>query len=200
MLDWSQKVLAENSGVSEPTIKLIELGRINSTPDTLGRIQSTFENAGLEFVLQKGVRFRDDLVTILEGREDANPFLLLLDDIYYTLKGSGDEVLWSFVEEGLSPPEVVAKEKMIRDDGIRYRSLIRYGDDNLIHPPSEYRWIPKGHFLHNLSAVYADKFATVVNKPGSTDVEKIIVIRDRTIADMKRSEFEIIWSLGKTPV
>jgi transcriptional regulator with XRE-family HTH domain len=199
MLDWSQKTLAEKSGISEPSIKIIESGRIHSTPDTLGRIQDTFETAGLEFLPQKGVRFRDDLITVLERKEDENVFLFLLDDIYYTLKGTNGEVLWSFVEEDLSPSEVTDKENLIRKEGIHYRSLIKYGDLNLIHDRDEYRWLPEGHFLNNLTAVYENKFATVVNKPGTREVEKVIIIRDPSIAEMKRKEFEIIWSLGEIP-
>lgn len=200
MLDWSQKVLAERCAeVSEPTIKLIETGKINSTPGTLGIIQKTFENAGIEFLPQKGVRFRDDLLTILEGRSGVNIFLKLLDDIYYTMKGTYGEVLWSFIDEGISPPEVVDRENMIRNDGITYRSLIRYGDTSFTHTSDEYRWLPKGHFLLNLTVVYGEKFAIVVNRPSSSIVEKIITIKNSSIAEMKRKEFEIIWDYCEKP-
>lgn len=201
MLDWSQKVLARHcETVSEPTIKLIETGKINSTPETLGAIQKTLEDAGVEFLPQRGVRFRDDLLTVIEGRRDVNIFLRLLDDIYYSLKDRGGEVLWSFVDEGLSPPEVVERENMIRKAGIRYKSLIRYGDMNFQHDTEEYRWLPKGQFLANLTAIYSDKFAVIVNKPGTSQVEKIILIKNASIAEMKRKEFEIIWNYCEQPV
>ena len=201
MLDWSQKALAQNcDNVSEPTIKLIETGKINSTPETLGAIQKTFEDAGLEFIPQQGVRFRDDLVTVVEGRSGINIFLRLLDDIYYTMKDTYEEVLWSFIDEGLSPPEVVEREKIIRNNGILYRSLIRYGDTKFEHDPEEYRWLPKGHFLNNVTAVYGDKFATIVKKPKSTgEVEKVIIINNLSIAEMKRKEFNIIWDYCEKP-
>ena len=200
MLDWSQKVLAQNcANVSEPTIKLIETGKINSTPETLGAIQKTFEEAGIEFLPQQGVRFRDDLLTIIEGRLDVNIFLRLLDDIYYTMKDKNGEVLWSFVDEDLSPPEIIERENMLRNGGIKYKSLIRHGDLNFQHDAEEYRWLPKGQFLSNLTAVYDDKYAIVVNKPNSNQVEKIIIIKNDSIAEMKRKEFEIIWNYGEKP-
>ena len=200
MLDWSQKVLAQQcEHVSEPTIKLIETGKINSTPETLGAIQKTFEDAGLEFMPQQGVRFRNDLITILEGRNDENTFLRLLDDIYYTMKDSFGTVLWSFADEELSPPDVLAKETIIRNNGISYKSLIRYGDTDFQYDLEEYRWLPKGQFLTNLTAVYGDKFATIVNKPNSKTVEKVIIIRNESIAEMKRKEFEIIWNYCEKP-
>ena len=88
---------------------------------------------------------------------------------------------------------------MIRDNGIRYRSLIRYGDTDFQHEAAEYRWLPEGQFLANLTAVYGDKFATVVNKPNSNEVEKIIIINNYSIAEMKRKEFDIIWDFSEQP-
>lgn len=201
MLDWSQKVLAQKCGnVSEPTIKLIETGKINSTPETLGAIQHTFENVGIEFLPQHGVRFQDDLLTILEDENSEDVFLRFLDDIYYTMKGSYGTVLWSFVDEGVSPPEVVTRENMIRQDGITYKSLIRYGDTNFAHDVNEYRWLPKGQFLNNVTAVYGDKFAMIVKKPPpGNEVDKIIIIKNNFIAEMKRKEFEIIWDYCERP-
>lgn len=200
MLDWSQKTLAANcDSVSEPTIKLIETGKINSTPETLGALQKTLEDAGIEFLPQQGVRFRDDLLTIIEGRRDVNVFLRLLDDIYYTMKDTYGEVLWSFVDESLSPPEIREREQMIRNNGIIYKSLIRYGDTTFQHDVDEYRWLPKGQFLSNLTAVYSDKYATIVNKPNSNQVDKIILIKNPSIAEMKRKEFEIIWNYSEKP-
>jgi transcriptional regulator with XRE-family HTH domain len=197
MLDWSQKALAEHCDtVSEPTIKLIETGKINSTPETLGALQKTLEDHGLEFMPQKGVRFRNDLLTIIDGRKDENVFLRLLDDIYYDAKAGLQEVLWSFVDEALSPPDVIERENMIRNAGVRYRSLIRHSTTTTLHDASEYRKLPEGLFLNNLTAVYGHKFATVVNKPGTSDVDKIIIIKNHSIAEMKRTEFDIIWHYG----
>jgi transcriptional regulator with XRE-family HTH domain len=202
MLDWSQKLLAEKCGISEPTVKMIENGRINSTPDTLGRIQDTLENAGLEFLPQKGVRFRDDLITVIERMDEQdNIFLRLLDDVYYCLKKEANpELLYSFVDNSLSPREVTEKEKFLRSSGIRMRSLIKYGDKNLFYPADEYRYLPKGHYVNNPTLVYGNNFATIVNRNARAGTaEHIIIIRDKTIALTKRTEFEIIWSVGEQP-
>lgn len=201
MLDWSQNDLAGHCGtVSTPTVKLIETGKINSTPETLGALQKTLEDAGLEFIPQNGVRFRDDLVSIIEGQNSTNIFLRLLDDIYYTVKRTGGgEVLWSFSDESLSPPEVIAREKMIREAGASFRNLIRFHDRSFHYDIDEYRWLPKGFFLHNITVIYGDKFATIVKKANENDVAKIIVINDRSIAEMKRMEFDIIWKYSTNP-
>lgn len=195
MLDWSQKELAEHSGVSEATVKLIETARINSTPETRQTIQDALEKGGLEFLPQNGVRMRDDLLTILEKKdEDDNVFLRLLDDIYYTMRKGYGEVLWSFVDDSLSSPEFMEKERMVRRTGCPMRALVRYGDTHLPYPLEEYRYLPKGFFLNNPSVIYGDKFALMANEES-----KAIIIHNSKIAEVKRMEFEIIWAYGEKP-
>jgi|JI10StandDraft_1071094.scaffolds.fasta_scaffold08530_10 transcriptional regulator with XRE-family HTH domain len=200
LLDWSQKDLAEKSGVSEPTIKLIETAKIHSKPDTLQQIQEAIEVAGIEFLPQKGVRFRDDLLTVLEkdGEQD-NIYLRLLDDMYYTLKGTHGEILHSFVDNSLSPPEVLAKERLLRADGINFRHLVRHGDTHLIYPLDEYRYLPKGSYLNNPVAVYGDKVAFNVISKTQKNETSIIIIRNQQIAEIKRREFQVLWDYGTTP-
>ncbi|MEO1242863.1 MAG: helix-turn-helix domain-containing protein [Pseudomonadota bacterium] len=55
MLDWSQQVLAEKSGVSLPTIKRIEnAGPGRSSLDTINAIMAALEAAGVEFIPENG--------------------------------------------------------------------------------------------------------------------------------------------------
>lgn len=196
MLDWSQKTLAERcDGVSEPTIKLIESGKVNSTDATLSALKRTFEDAGIEFIQQNGVRIRDDLITVIEKMDQAdNIYLQLLDDIYYTMKGRYGEILWSFIDESVSTQDVVDREVMIRRAGNTVRSLVRYGDTHLTYPLDEYRYLPKGFFLNNPCVVYGNKFAILLNNE-----QKVLIIHDGSVADLKRKEFEIIWSIGLKP-
>lgn len=209
LLDWSQKNLAEKSGVSEPTIKLIETARIHSKPDTLQLLQEAMEQGGVEFLAQNGVRFRNDLVTVIEKRhEDDDVYLRLLDDIYDTVKDSKEEVLHSFIDNALSPDHVINRELMIRKSGAPSRHLVRYKDTHLIYPLDEYRYLPKGFYLNNPTAVYADKFAVVVQDRSLTEdaqdiknnhIKKIVIIKNQDIANVKRMEFEILWNTGEAP-
>ncbi|MCB9990765.1 MAG: helix-turn-helix transcriptional regulator [Rhodospirillales bacterium] len=196
MLDWSQKVLASHcDSVSEPTIKLIETGKINSTPETLGAIQKTFEDAGIEFLPQHGVRFRDDLLTVLEKKsEDDNVYLRLMDDIFNTVRSTHSEILFSFIDQALAPEEVIDRQLMIRKSGAPMRFLVRYGDTKLRYPLDEYKYLPKGHYLTNPCIVYGNKFALMLNDWG-----KAVIINDPAVAELKRKEFDIIWEYGEKP-
>lgn len=201
LLDWSQKDLAENAGVSEPTIKLIETAKIHSKPDTLLQIQESIESAGIEFLPQNGVRFRDDLLTMLEKENDSdNIYLRLLDDMFYTMKDTHGEILHSFVDNSLSPPEVLAKEKLLRQNGITSRHLVRYDDTHLIYPLDEYRYLPKGAYLNNPVTVYGDKVAFNVISKTQKNESAIIIIRNKQIAEIKRREFQILWDYGTQPL
>lgn len=198
LLDWSQKDLAENSGMSEPTIKLIETGKVNSKPDTLQIIQESLEGAGIEFLPQKGVRFKDDLLTVIEKQNESdNVYTKLMDDIFYTTRGKYSEILFSFVDQSISPPEVISKQKLIRENGSTMRFLVRHNDKFFLYPSDEYRYLPKGYYLNNPTVVYGNKFAVAVIDTAGKGIEKVIIIHDRDIATIKRNEFEIIWQYGE---
>lgn len=205
MLDWSQTVLAEKCGeVSVPTIKLLENGRVNSGENTLNAIRRTFEKYGIEFLPQNGVRFRDDLIKIIERtKADENIYLKLLDDMYYTVRDTKTEILHSFIDNSLSPSYVVDRELLIRKTGVKTRNLVRHGDHYLLYPLDEYRWLPKGYYINNPISVYGDKFAILVqNEPvgeHQSYIEKIIIIKNQDIANVKRMEFEMLWSIGIAP-
>ena len=62
-LEWGQEKLAEEAGVSRPTIVDFERGARSPMLQNLQALRRTFEGAGLIFVEQNGgghgVRFRD---------------------------------------------------------------------------------------------------------------------------------------------
>lgn len=56
MLGWSQQVLADRSGVSLPSIKRLESGNgsLAIRLDTLKKLQTTLEKAGIRFIPENG--------------------------------------------------------------------------------------------------------------------------------------------------
>lgn len=56
MLGWTQRTLAEKSGVSLPTIKRLETeeGELAVRFDTLRKLQAALESAGVEFIDENG--------------------------------------------------------------------------------------------------------------------------------------------------
>ncbi len=192
LLGWSQKELASRcNGVSEPTVKLIENGRVNSSPETLGAIQNTFEMAGLEF-MEGGVRFIPDVIQTFEGKDC---YLRLLDDVFYTLKGADNkELLISCADDSVSPPAVNNKYREMRAAGIRMRQIVEEGNDYLMGPLEEYRYMPKDYFVNRVTLVYGPRFATVLQNE-----TKVTVFKDPALAHVQRNLFNFIWSVTKQP-
>lgn len=56
LLDWSQSDLANQSGVSDPTIKRLEAadGDLGGRRTTVEAIRTALENAGVEFIAENG--------------------------------------------------------------------------------------------------------------------------------------------------
>jgi transcriptional regulator with XRE-family HTH domain len=56
LLDWSQERLAEESGVSIPTVKRLEAisGVLGGRADTSDKIRSALERAGIQFIDENG--------------------------------------------------------------------------------------------------------------------------------------------------
>lgn len=199
LLDWSQKDLAAHcADISEPTIKLVETGKVRATETTMRAIRDTFEQAGVEFI-EGGVRYRNDTLRVIEKKSAKdNIALRLLDDMYYTCQENRDDVLYSFVDNTLSPPEVLKKEALIRDLGVRMRHLTRYGDLNFHYDLSEYKWLPDGAYVNSPTVVYGHKFAVFIPSYDEGS-EKIVIIHNPSIAAVKRAEFEIIWNHCESP-
>jgi transcriptional regulator with XRE-family HTH domain len=78
LLEWSQRRLAEASGVSAPTIKRLEsqAGGLGGRADTAARIVAALESAGVEFIAADGggpgVRLRKGRKPETIALEDLN--------------------------------------------------------------------------------------------------------------------------------
>ena len=201
LLDWNQKDLAEKAGISEPTIKLVETGKVRSNESTMLAIRSALEKADIEFLPNSGVRFRDDAITVLEKRDAKdNIYIRLMDDVYYSLISSGGDVLINFADNSRSSQAVIEKQLYLRKSGIGMRFLVRDGDTHFIYPLDEYRYLPKGFFINNPILIYKDKVAMIVADETDNAADKIIIIRNPMITELQRKQFEYFWSSGKQPL
>lgn len=168
LLNWSQSELSERTGISGTSIGALENGQTTPRKTTLEVIQTSFGNAGIEFI-ENGVRYRNDIVTILEGE---NCYLKLLDDVFLTLRNSKNkELLISFADDKVSPPEVNDSYRHIRKAGIKMRQLVENGNTYLMGELDEYRHVPSDFFVNRVTLIYDTKFAIVL-----ADAKKISII------------------------
>ncbi len=190
LLGWQQNDIADAIGFSIVTIQRFEQGRVVPKKATLDKIFQTYSNHGIEFLDGEGVRRRQDTITIYDG---ADFYLKLLDDVYYTLKEKKGELLYMFVDNELSPPEVIKSEARIRKIA-NVRSMVREGDTHLLYPLKEYRYIPGNYYANYNVVIFGDKVATMLDNN-----TKAMVVRDQNGAEIMRNIFNQLWASYDTP-
>ena len=200
LLRWRREDLAEKTNISVVSIKHFEDEHHQTRTTTIAKITKVMEDAGIEFLPNSGLRLRDDTLTIIEG-DDA--LLRLMDDIYYTLKdaaqvGANGEVLWGFIDESASPPEILAADKKIREANIKMRFLVAAGAQFYPYALEEYRCIPDKMFHEHTIAIYGDKVATEILS-NNTGAKSVIIINNPSYAATHRAMFELIWSTHPKP-
>jgi transcriptional regulator with XRE-family HTH domain len=199
LLDWSRAQLAEISGVSEPTIQRMETGGTTPHGKSVSSIIRAFEENGVEFMDDGGVRFRPEGIQIFEGRDGL---IALMEDIYDTCRRgvAGDIVLAGAPEDEfqkiLGAYDETYLANMSSIPGLKMRTLIKEGDTNVVSSSySEYRWAPKEQFQAVPFYAYADKLAIIVFQ--TDPAPRIFRIQSKIISQAYRGQFESMWIQAK---
>jgi transcriptional regulator with XRE-family HTH domain len=193
ILNWSQADLARRTGISATSIGSIENGQSTPRANTLHTIQSTFENAGIEFIGREGVRLKTGDIRIFNGTQGLIDFY---DDVYNTIKNFEGNVLVSNVDERLFVRALgdyadVHIERTSKLEKVRYQILVREGDT---YTPgssyAEYRSIPQELFASVPFYLYNDKLA-IMQFDGEVTV---IVLHYPAIANAYKAQFADMWN------
>jgi len=192
ILNWSQADLARRTGISATSIGSIENGQSTPRANTLHTIQSTFENAGIEFIGREGVRLKTGDIRVFSGTQGLVDFY---DDVYNSIKDFEGNVLVSNVDERLFVKALgdyaqVHIDRVTKLERVRYQILVREGDT---YTPgssyAEYREIPEALFASVPFYLYNDKLA-IMQFDGEITV---IVLHYPAIANAYRSQFADMW-------
>ncbi len=187
LLQWRLEDLAKLTGLSYQALYNIESGATLARPKNLAAIQQAFEQAGIEFLPDSGIRRRNDLARVIEGHDS---YLKVLDDVFHTLhEKKNAEALFCFIDDAASNPAAIESEIRLRKTGIQFRSISCEGNTHLIYPLREYRMLPKEYFLNNAEIIYGEKVATLVDNGKSA-----IITRSITIAAIRRNSFNFMWT------
>ncbi len=187
LLGWSQTELAGRVGVSRDLISKVEMGTTSGSK-TISAIYDTFERTGIVFKKDDGVSRPKALTTFIDGDDW---FLKLLDDVLFTLKDSPDpELLVDMSDDHKSPPEVVAKYRILRKAGIQMRQTVEQGNTFLMGPNCEYRWIPKEFYKNWVTLIYDNKIAYKI-----AGQAKCNLVVDAERAEIERNKFNLAWTM-----
>jgi len=188
LLGWSQKDLGAHSGVSPISIANIELGGKAPKVQTIEKIISAFDKAGIEFGEQDGLKRKGINVRTLEGEDWFNQ---ALEDVYETLiDNPAAELIVDMADDKKSPPDVINLYKKIRNAGIKMRQTVEEGNTYLMGPVSEYRWVPKAYFRNWVMLIYGDKIVMCLSEE-----KRALLIENKSLVQMERQKFDFLWSL-----
>lgn len=197
ILDWSQAELSKRTGISTTSIGNIESGNTQPRESTLHLIRKAFEDAGIEFLPDNGVRMRTGQVKVYTGRVG---YLNFFEDVYQTLKDGSREVFVSNVDErkflkwhGELTDDHHKNMKQLTD--IKYKILLQEGDDYFPARYAEYRWIAREHFSSVPFYVYGEKLGIMLFDGEPT----IIVMEYPAIAEAYKTQFLAMWDNAIVP-
>lgn len=201
LIGWSQKDLADHSGLSQTGIARIENGTNKPNSSTISRITDAFDKADIAFIGDSGVRKRTNEVRILRGKNAMSDFL---DDVYEVSAAYGtvdnptevflsnvvhqNWVKWMGEERWREHTERMTKGRNIMD----VRIIIKEGDRNFpASAYSKYKWIEEKFFNEKSFYSYHDRLAFL---DFGEDELTISIMKQPDFARGYRDLFLIAWN------
>jgi DNA-binding XRE family transcriptional regulator len=198
LLGWQSTFLAEKVGLARETISKIEDESVQPRAKNLADIVRVFDENGIEFIDNLGVRFKPRRLEVYEG--DAG-FREFIDDLYAFAQSTHAEICVSGVDETAFihhlgqtfADQHVARMTALGD--VTVRCLICEGDTDVFCDSfNEYRWAPSSLFSAVPFYVYGKKFAVVIFEDNQV---MVVVIDSEPVAKAYRKQFELIWARSK---
>ncbi len=192
MLDWSTDDLARLTSITANSLNKIERGHVTPHETVLKKIQTTFENYGIEFLPGSGLMRKEKIITILKGEKACDE---MRADIHESLKDIGGEVLVAFADEAVLAqilrPDFLSAPSLKHN--ISYRVLCA-GNSPLRMPeisPCIQQLIPAEYFSTSPFLIYGPKIAFF-----STSLE-IVLIEDERCVESLKCLFDYAWRLSR---
>jgi transcriptional regulator with XRE-family HTH domain len=201
ILNWSQHDLSERTGISPTSIGSIENGISSPRESTLASIEKAFEDSGIEFLPNDGLRKKSGLINFFKGKQG---FLDFYDDIYRTaaslhstdnifLVNNVDEALFMKWGKDILEPH---SKRMQELGNVRYNILVKEGDTNFVATSyAEYRWLSGDFFSSVPFYVYGEKLAIILFE----DEPTVLVLEYPSVTEAYRRQFEAMWELARKP-
>ncbi len=194
-LNLGQQEVAEACGIHKTTLSDIENEKSGGSSKAFSALQTFFENQGLEFTENDGVRRSKSGLKRYRGETE---FRLFYDDIYQTAKSQGGEIClfngvpaylikWLGEEFYQRHAERMTKIK----NNFDFKVIIQEQDKQLIGSGFvTYRWFPASLFRDKTIYIYGDKVAFI---HFTEDDVRVVVIEQEEFAESQRILFDIAW-------
>lgn len=204
LLKWSGAILAEKTGLTRDAISKIEDEAVQPRGGKLADIMRVFDENGVEFTDNFGVRCKPQGVEVLIGQEGLQKFF---DGVYEYAKRHGGTIMQLGIEENLfwamgvefseaHRKRMVELVKERRD--IKVLAILCEGDTNFIASDyNQYRWISKDMFSPVPFYIYGECLAIMnfQTLPGPT----IVLHKMPAITEAYRKQFDAFWKMSREP-
>lgn len=196
LLGWTQIDLAKASGLHPNAINKIENEAGEPRPVTLSRIQAACEVANIRFRGQRGVEIKEDSFEIM--RFDGPDYIRrLTDDIISIVRSADDEVLNCIADEHFFNQADI--KQVNRYFG--HKKKINFRERYIMSKKAStfrgkekqaYRWLPEKNLGVVSYFVYRDRVVFI-----QWPIKQILVIKNQSLSDTFRNQFEYLWNQAK---
>lgn len=200
LLDMSQDDLATAAGLTPQAIRKIENGGVQPREGTIADITRAFDERGVEFIADEGVKIKSDTIAKLEGYEN---FKFFMDEIYnaatqtYSRDGSKPICICdldnSLFRKHLKDYYFVHVERLKKLDGLKIKCLSAEVDRE--HVPDatylSYRYLKELKTVATPFYVFGDSFALI--DFNTQNPPRILLVHSKLLASSYRDQFEVMW-------
>ncbi len=205
LLKWSGAVLAEKAGLTRDAISKIEDEAVQPREGTLSDIIRVFDENGVEFIDNFGVRFKPQGVEVLMGQNGLQRFF---NGVYeYAQKHGGiirqlgidENLFWAMGVEFSEFHRKRMTELVKTRNDIKVLAILCEGDTNFIASDyNQYRWISEELFAPVPFYIYGECLA-IMNFQ-TVPAPTIILHKFPAITQAYRKQFEAFWKMSKEPL
>jgi transcriptional regulator with XRE-family HTH domain len=199
LLNWSQADLAKASSIAIGSIKNIENSLTVARKDSIKHIVEAFENAGIEFIDNHGVRLKSNDIEVFEGRERFEEFYLFMYDHLDRTGGNvclstGNEKLFREYRTDFEAHKRRMKA-LVESGRITFRVLAT--ESYFTSTWAQYKWQPQQSTTP--IAFYAFGQCLALISFAHSNPPYVVLHRSGPFAEAYRSAFEMAWANGKEP-
>ena len=201
LLDWTREDLAREAGLSSRTIRNLEKGYISPRDATATGLHKAFDNAGIIFPPEGGVRQEIPDVKSIEGQDGID---ILFETLLHTAQKQNDEIVGVFT----SPKTIRQSFALQEDEAYDRLSLLAQhthmkfiladlnkGDQLSLR--SETRTVSDYCIGPNCTLVCGNKYVIIQNV-GQHD-HRNIIINDPRVSIASKEHFYKLWDVA-TPL
>lgn len=198
LINWNQTILGEKAGLSQAAIANIENERSKPTTQSLSSIQKALENHGVEFI-NGGVRMKPDNIEVIEGEG----FSVRMMNYVYEMLLHQDETEYLITNvsfdnmDDTHKAEIAQQINRLQASNMTERILISSDTpgDQIIGPLGWHRCLPPDIISATTPCfVFCDCYALM-----SVEKQRIVILKDSSIAEDQRKKFDYLWERATPP-